>query len=364
MRILFCGGGTAGHIYPAIAIAEEIINSSASEEIMFVGRRDGAENSPIIENEWNFKSIEVLGLKRRFSFSNIRVLYKSFCAYKESKRILTDYSPDAVIGTGGYVSLPVLYAALHRKIPIFIHESNAYPGLVTRLLAPKCRRVLLGFDGASNYISKKAIVTVTGNPVRKDFCTLDKAKAKRMLGISPSKKLCVSFGGSLGAEKINETMAAHLINNQTNGNTVYIHATGRSNYEKYSKYADQTGKGVVRLVPYIDNMPLILSAADLAITRSGAITLAELAASKTPAILVPSPNVAEDHQRKNAEAYAKGGAALIIEEDDFTPEKMREALFSLLCNEQRIRSMGRAAAQLYNQSTAKRIVEIIKGDIL
>ena len=333
MKIVFTGGGTAGHVHPAIAVAERIKRENSNSDILFIGRKGGKENNIIKSSGFNLEEIDISGLKRSLSFKNLSVIKKMLTARKKAKIILSEFKPDVVFGTGGYVCLPVLLAAKSLGIKTVIHESNAYPGLSTKLLAKRSDLVLLGFPDALNDISKKANVKTVGNPIRSDFYRLTRDIARKKLGISQKEKLIVSFGGSLGAGIINGVLTEYMNYCLEEGVTVrHLHATGKAEYPYYKeKYPSLTNeKNEIRIVDYIENTPLYLHAADLAITRSGAITLAELEYTGTSAILIPSPNVAANHQYKNAIAMKKNHNCAVLEEKDLSIQTLKKAVKDVL----------------------------------
>lgn len=342
MKIVFSGGGTAGHVYPAIAMAEEIYEKYPNAEFLFIGREGGEENSAISKAGYPISHIKIEGLKRGLDIRNISVLIKAFSAEGKAKELLSDFSPDVVIGTGGYVSYPVVAAAIRLGIPTLLHESNAVPGLVTRLLSKRVNRVMLGFCECESALPKGAQCIYTGNPVRRDFTKLTRQAARRLLKLSPRDFVIVSFGGSLGAEALNKAVISSMLLEKSFPDIVHIHATGRRYYEEISKEHHELIKNSrIRILPYIDNMPKLLSAADLAITRSGAITTAELTALALPSILIPSPNVAGNHQVKNARAIEGLGGALVIEERELSKDTVFTAITELHRDRSRLNTMSK-----------------------
>ncbi|MBR2343441.1 MAG: UDP-N-acetylglucosamine--N-acetylmuramyl-(pentapeptide) pyrophosphoryl-undecaprenol N-acetylglucosamine transferase [Clostridia bacterium] len=333
MKILFCGGGTAGHVSPAIAIAEIMKGAYPGAEIAFVGRAGGDENRAITRAGYKLYTVEVEGLCRRLSPALLKSIKKAFSATAEAKKILREFSPDIVIGTGGYVSWPVIRAASGMKIKTALHESNAEAGLVTRLLATKCDVVLLNLADAKRHLPKRARTEVVGNPVHPSFSGKTKDDAKAALGIPKRDILVVSFGGSGGSEKMNDAIV-ELMRSYTSRTPRlrHIHATGRKYFPKLKEREPRLayGYGGARIVPYIENAPEMLLAADISITRSGAMTLAELSAAGTAAILIPSPNVTANHQYKNALAYKEHGGAILIPEEELSAQSLRDVLCNLV----------------------------------
>ncbi len=315
MKILLCGGGTGGHITPALAIAEYFSEHYKDAELLFVERRGGAENAPIIEKGYKLCELEIAGIERKLSIKNFHNLLLAVKALRKSRRIIKETAPDAVIGTGGYVSWPVIRAAQLRKIPTYIHESNAAPGLVTKLLAAKCKTVFLNSEEALQGLKRKDNVELVGNPVRKAFLCTDRNFARKKLGVLPNEFFIISLGGSGGSAHINEVIVDMISNYSSKRRDIkHFHATGRKRFEAVSKKFKKSSN--VLIAPYFNDMPILLNACDVVISRSGAMTLAEITAAGAASILIPSPNVTGDHQLKNAKSLEKRRGAIIIEEKE------------------------------------------------
>ncbi len=337
MRIVFCGGGTGGHVTPMLAMADILRQSDKDAELFFIGRRGGKENEAIRRAGFIPHEIEISGLKRGLSPSNITVAFRAVSARREAKRLLADIAPDAVIGTGGYVCWPVLSAARALGIKRAIHESNAVPGLVTRLCCRSVNLVMLGYGEAKKRLPRCKSV-VTGNPVRGAVGRISRSRARAALGIPRDKTVVLSFGGSLGAEAINSVMSELIEVDGGSSGILFIHATGRREYERYK---DIGGKGA-RILPYIDDMPVYLAAADIAVTRCGAMTLAELEAAGLCSILIPSPNVTANHQYENARALSNAGAAVMITEEELSSERLFGEICRLAKNPAKAKEMKEA----------------------
>lgn len=329
MRILFCGGGTAGHITPALAIAESILEKQPDAEILFVGREGGDENKMIEKYGFEIKTVNIHGFTRSISLDNVKNLFYVASALKKSRAIIKEFSPDVVVGTGGYVTWPVVRGASLLKIPTVIHESNACPGLVTKLLAPKCDRVLLNLIGTEKEFRKRKNIRIVGNPVRDEFLSLTKAEARRRLGVSSKEFLISSFGGSGGARTINDAVIALMKSHSANNKGIrHIHGCGNKYHEELKKEFPEFFKGKCGCIikPYIDDMPTVIRASDAVISRCGAMTLSELSAVGAASILIPSPNVTNNHQYKNAKLMADSGAAIMIEEKELTERTLLDAV--------------------------------------
>lgn len=359
MRIIFCGGGTAGHITPAIAIAEHILKEDKNAELLFIGREGGEENRAIEKCGFRLLAVKIQGFKRKLSLENIKILRTALKARKKAKSIIKEFSPDVVIGTGGYVSWPVLRAAQGLGIPTAIHESNACPGLVTKLLAPKCDVVLLNLDGSEHEFKRKDNIKIVGNPVKEEFLTLDKISAKRKLGISQKEILISSFGGSGGSEKINEAIAELMRSHSSKYRNIrHIHSCGNKYYkalkESYPDLFKNKNNGCI-IKPYIDDMPTVITASDIIISRCGAMTLAEISAAGIASILIPSPNVTNNHQYKNARLICDGGGAIMITEADLSPRALLDAV-RLLETDVNLRTSMAEKMKKYHVKNSKDII--------
>jgi len=366
MRILFCGGGTAGHVNPSIAVAEALLMADGRSSVAFVGRKNGRENAIITDNGYKLYTLDVYGLKRSFSLQNIKNIYKALLAEKKAKEIIREFTPDAVFGTGGYVSLPVLRAAIRMKIPAFIHESNSAPGLVTRLLAKKCTKVFLGAKSYNESLNLLSNVMVTGTPIRGAFGKMSRRDARRELGLSEKDIFIVSAGGSIGAERFNSVIIEVMKRfSRKDIRIKHTHASGARFYESIKNTEPELCRGIsgCKIIPYINNMPTLLSAADIAITRCGAATLAELALCATPSILIPSPNVTDDHQKKNAEIFENTNAALMLEEKYLSYDSLIKNLTVMLKSEQQRRAFSKNIKKLSAPNAAKIILEQISENI-
>ncbi len=316
MRVLFCGGGTAGHVNPAIAIAQTILRNSPSSEIAYVTTKGGIENKLVSFKKFE---IEMAGLKRSLSLSNIKTVFLTLNAIKVSKEIIKDFKPDIIVGTGGYACFPVIFAGHSLGVKTVVHESNAIPGKALKMLEKKVDRVFLNFKEAKKYLKCKGKIVHTGNPIRESFGMLDKNVAKTKLGIK-EKYVILCYGGSLGARAINEG-ALQLIENLIieDKNIRFIWASGKNEYkDMYYLLKDKGFDSLKNLEfnEYIYDMAEKIACADVVICRSGAMSISELAFCKKCAILVPSPNVVDNHQYKNAKALSSVSAAILLPESE------------------------------------------------
>lgn len=366
MKILFAGGGTAGHINPALAIAGYVKERQPDAEILYVGKIGGMEERLVPQAGIEFKGISVQGFSRKISLKglkeNIITISKAISGGKAAKKIIKEFAPDICVGTGGYVSGPVLRAAAQLGIPTIIHEQNAFPGVTNKMLAKHADRVMLAMPAAKKHFKGHPKFTETGNPVRGAILTADRDESRKLLGLD-ERPVILSFGGSLGAQIVNESIADIIARSAKDGKYQHIHAYGQ--YGKWfpdllkDKGADLDNADNLDIREYINDMPVCLAAADLVIARAGAITLSEIQVKGKPSILIPSPNVAENHQYHNAMALVENNAAVMIEEKDLTPEKLTEEIDKLAGDPERLKQYGKNAKEMAVDDAAKRIYSVI-----
>ena len=367
MKVLMTGGGTGGHVYPAIAIANTIKNNIPDAEIAFVGTPKGIENRICRAEGYDIFHVEVKGISRSLSPANIKAFYLALVSPIRAKKILKEFKPDVVIGTGGYVSWPIISAAVSEGIPTLLHESNVYPGLTVRKLQDKVDRVLLNFEETAKYLKKagdKHLLCV-GNPLRRGFETVTKSEARRKLGIPENAKVLLSYGGSRGSQRLNETAVEVMkLMSEKGSDVIHIHSTGdigaaafKENFKKYG--LDKNSN--IRVSEYIHNMPETMAAADVIICRAGAMTVSEISMMKKAAIFIPSPNVVENHQYKNAKLLADENAAVVFEEKELTPEKLANEAERLL-NDPDLRLEMEENVYAFSNLSANRLIydEIIR----
>ena len=346
MKVLFAGGGTAGHINPAIAVAGYIKQKHPDAEIVFIGTKRGMESRLVPQAGYEFHTIDVEGFQRKLSLENIKrnisAVSKLLGASNAARKLLMQLKPDVVVGTGGYVSAPVLSQAAKLGIKCCIHEQNAFAGKTNKMLAPKVDAVMLAMPEAAKFIKPKNDPIIVGNPVRQSIIDMKKDEARKSLGLD-ERPVILSFGGSLGARRINETVADVIAAHWQSGKYVHYHATGKYGTELMPALLKEKGVDMsaenLRITEYIDNMDLLMAAADLVICRAGAITVSELAVQGKPAILIPSPNVAENHQFYNAMTLVSRDAAELIEEKDLTGSLLAERTLALIADGARLRQM-------------------------
>lgn len=369
MRFLFSCGGTAGHINPAIGVAGRLRQLMPDCEILFIGAEGMMETNLVPREGYDIKTVKISNISRSLSLAgvkhNIDTIKYVVMSIGEAKKIIRDFAPDVVIGTGGYVCYPVLKAAHALKIPTLVHESNAVPGLTTKMLSGIVDCVMVGFEKAKENYPKGTNVVYTGTPVRTDFHDGDKAAAKRELGIREDEPLVMSVWGSLGSGHMNGIMESFAPIAAEKRCFRLIHSAGMGGYGKLSKHLDEVcpdrlEKGVdVR--PYIYDMPRVMAAADLIMCRSGASTLAELAALGKSALLVPSPNVTNNHQEKNARVLEAVGGARVHLEGEFTAESLYNEVCDMLSDSARLAEMGRAMHSAGVADATEKIADLILG---
>lgn len=360
MRILMTGGGTAGHINPALAIADKLKKEHPDAEILFVGAAGRMETRLVPQAGYALQAIKMSGFSRKLTpagiLHNIRAVYRALAAGITCGKIIRRFQPDIAIGTGGYVSGPVLRKAAKMGIPVVVHEANALPGVTVKMLCKYAAAVLVCNDEAKKRLDARNII-VTGNPVKAAFTGYDRATARKELGLD-ERPLVLSFGGSLGAEKINNAMVTVLKNSMAAGDMQHIHATGKGNFDAFAAAVGDVPAGV-QIREYIDDMPRCMAAADLVISRCGAMTLAELPIAAKPSILIPSPYVAENHQFFNAQVLVNRGAAVCIEEKDLSGDALWSAVETLVRDPEKRRAMAAGAASLAVPDATDRIYAAI-----
>ena len=368
MRVLMACGGTGGHINPALAIADIIKTAYPDAEFLFAGTPKGMEAKLVPQAGYNLETIKVAGFQRRLSLKNVGRNVKA-AAYlaasgKRAKQIIEGFKPDIAIGTGGYAAGPVIRKAAKMGIPTAIHEQNAYPGVTNRLLSKEADYVMLTVIEALDYMEKDSFeYSVTGLPVRSSITAVSRSEARRKLGLDDGFTI-LSFGGSLGAGCINETMTAAIkwhVGKKLNIN--HIHGYGGMGKDSFPQAMKEAGIPLksdrLRITEYINDMDICLAAADLVICRSGASTLAELEAAGKASILIPSPVVAGNHQYHNAMVLGKAGAAVVIEQKDATDEKVINTIESLYNDRDRLAVMSESAAKLHLKDTPQRILDVV-----
>ncbi len=319
-RFLLAGGGTGGHLFPAIAVAEQIKKLKPEAKILFVGTKDKIEAKVVPEKGFNFKTIWVSGFSRKFKLENLIFPFKLLIAMIQSLIINIKFKPKVMIGAGAYVSGPVAIGASVMGAKIILLEQNSYPGITNRLLEKKAHQIHICFEETKKYFREKSKLRVTGNPIRIDLQLIPKDEALSKLGLDKTKKTLLVIGGSLGAGTVNEALEKNLTRLLDKGIQI-IWQTGKQYFEKYKKHLSDT----VKVFPFIEDMNVAYSAADLVVARAGATTIAEVAALGLPVIFIPSTIVAANHQLMNAKALVENDAAVIVKD-----EELKDKLYSVV----------------------------------
>ena len=332
MKVLLSGGGTGGHVYPAIAIANKIKEENPDCEILFVGTEKGIESEIVPKYGYELKTVTVQGFRRKIDFENVKRVFKLCKGLEQSRRIVKKFKPDIVIGTGGYVSGPVLFNSALNKTITIVHEQNSFPGVTNKILSKMVTRVLTSFEDSHERFPEESRdkLVLTGNPVRKEILQARKSISRKKLGISEDKKMILCYGGSGGSKEINEAMLL-VIKNMVKEDIAFIFATGKVYYDEFIESLGEVSlKPYQRVIPYLDNMADGLAASDIVIGSAGAISLAEITALGKPSIIIPKAYTAENHQEYNAKSIESQGAGIAILEKDLTPERLNEVVFKLL----------------------------------
>lgn len=361
LRVVISGGGTGGHIFPAISIANAIRNRFPNAEILFIGAEGRMEMSKVPAAGYNIEGLDIQGLDRKRLHRNVVVLWKYYKSLKKAKMLLKKFSPDIAVGVGGYASAPTLRKAASIGIPTLIQEQNSYAGVTNKHLAQKATKICVAYEGMERFFPKSKIV-LTGNPVRQDLITdgIEKDQAYEYFGLQPDKKTILIIGGSLGSHTINCGILNHL--NELRDNQVQIlwQCGGYYKNRMAEQLEKSPNKEKIRLYDFINRMDLAYKIADLVVSRAGAGAISELCLLGKPAILIPSPNVAEDHQTKNAQALAKKGGAVVIE-DKVAESMLLTSALELVKNDARLEKLSSNIAEMAQINSADRIVdEIIK----
>ncbi len=360
MKFMICGGGTGGHVSPAVSIYEELKSRAPDSSFCFIGREGGSENAAYVATGEALRLLDMQGVNGKSPVAMLRGLLRAAASLGRARKIIKSEKPDVIIGTGGYVCWPMLTVGKRMRIPTVIHESNAYPGLTARLVARSADLTLLNYSEAAKHLKGVKAETV-GNPLRREFYTVKRRSARRNLGVREGEFLILSFGGSLGAERLNEAILMLMRSYSSKDKGVkHIHATGRTYFERIDrKELRALNECGCIVVPYIDSMAEAMHAADLIISRCGAMTISEINEVGVASILIPSPNVADDHQRKNGSFMAKAGAAVMIEEEELTERRLTDAVRSLRRDTLRRETMGMRAKRLARENAARVICDKI-----
>jgi UDP-N-acetylglucosamine--N-acetylmuramyl-(pentapeptide) pyrophosphoryl-undecaprenol N-acetylglucosamine transferase len=350
MRAIIAAAGTAGHINPGIAIANKIKQEEKNSEILFIGTTRGLENDLVPRAGYELKTIDAYGLSKKISINNIKNMYKTYKGIGEAKKIIKDFKPDVVIGTGGYICGPVVMAASRKNIPVIMHESNAFPGKATKWLAGKAKTVLISFEEAREKLTKAQNIVYTGTPVKikkQEYGINKKSEIIKQAGLKETKPIILIFGGSQGAKKINEAIL-EIIKNKLNYNYQIMWATGPKQYDNIKEELEKSRLNInyienIKIVPYIYNMEELMNVSDIIVARSGAMTITEISNLGKPSILIPLPNVSGDHQLHNAKVLENVGAARIILNDKLNGVILNDTIQEIVLDKEKMQKMGKMA---------------------
>ena len=364
MRIVFTCGGTGGHIYPAIAVAKLFRERQPGCEILFIGAEDGMENKIVPREGFRLETLKISNDQRSLTpkalWHNVTTLCNMAGSLQKARRILRGFRPDVIVGTGGHASFPALREGARLQIPTAVHESNAVPGLTTRMVEKRVSRVMVSFEESRERYTDPSRVVVTGTPVREQFLYTSREEARRALKLD-ERPLVVSYWGSLGAREMNKKIAQFMKREIEAGEPFqHIHATGSFGWRWMPEYVKELGVDLaahpsVQMQEYIYDMPVVMAAADLVICRAGAATISEVCASGTPCVMVPSPNVTDNHQEKNALALSKTGAAVLVREAECDGKMLFDTAKKILDEPDRLRTMRAAASNTAVVDAAERI---------
>lgn len=358
---LVSGGGTGGHIFPALSIANEIRRRYPEAEILFVGAEGRMEMERVPAAGYEIKGLPVCGFDRKHLLRNVKVLFKLWKSIRLAKKILKDFKPDIAIGVGGYASGPMLKAAQKKGIPTLLQEQNSYAGVTNKLLAKNAKCICVAYEGMERFFPEDKIV-LTGNPVRRNLleCNATQEEARKAMGIDPEKATILIIGGSLGARTVNESIIGGLEKLGAAADDVQVvWQTGKFYDQQCKEALAKSGVKNVIQMPFISNMDMAYRAADLVISRAGASSISELQLLGKPSILVPSPNVAEDHQTKNALALANRDAAIMVTDAE-APEKLVDAMLATVNDKDKLHSLSANVLRMALLNSAERIVDEVE----
>lgn len=359
---MISGGGTGGHIYPALAIANAWMEKHPDTEILFVGAEGKMEMQKVPEAGYRIEGLKVAGLQRSLSLSNLSFPFKLLVSLNKSKELLRTFKPNAVVGVGGYASGPLLYSAQGKGIPTMIQEQNSYAGLTNKLLAKKAKKICVAYPGMEKFFPADKI-QYTGNPVRKDILHLEgkKEKAFQHFGLEEGKKVLLVLGGSLGARTINQAVLADMEGLEKEGYQV-LWQSGKFYFSEMSEKVKTSRLKHIHVLEFIREMDLAYAAADVVVSRAGALSVSELSLVGKPVVFIPSPNVAEDHQTKNAMAFVQADAAVLLKDIEAVG-KLKSTINQLMADSNKVRSLGENIQKLAKPKAAEEIVKVLESII-
>ncbi|GKQ42849.1 UDP-N-acetylglucosamine--N-acetylmuramyl-(pentapeptide) pyrophosphoryl-undecaprenol N-acetylglucosamine transferase [Companilactobacillus sp. RD055328] len=356
MRVIVSGGGTGGHIYPAIALINQLKERNLLDDVLYVGTKSGLESRIVKDLNIPFTTVEIQGFKRKLSLDNIKTVNLFFSSISKSKKIIKEFKPDIVIGTGGYVSSAVVYAAHKMKVPTIIHEQNSIAGVTNKFLGHFVDKIAISFAEVATEFPEKSKLILTGNPRAQEVIKIKPNERLSEFNLVPHKPTVLIFGGSRGARPLNSAVVDSISSfNEANYQVLFV--TGKIHYDNVIKQISAKKNPNVSVVPYVDEMPEILPDVSLIVGRSGATSIAEITALGIPAIFIPSPYVTHDHQTKNAEILEKVGAASVIKESDLTKESLLESINNIMGNAEVYKNMEEESKELGIPNAADLLID-------
>ncbi len=351
MKVLIAAGGTGGHIYPGIAIAKYIMSKQPEAQIVFVGTDRGLEKDLVPKEGFEIKLIRVKGFKRKLSIDTLKTVKEMFLGLNDAKNIVKKFKPDIVVGTGGYVCGPVLFAAWQHKVPTLIHEQNAFPGVTNRILSKFVNKVAVSFPEASHYFKNKKKIVTSGNPIRSEFKDNDRKVARENLNIPLDATLIVTTGGSQGAQSINKSMLEVIKQYKDEKHVHIIHITGKNQYENVMSLLEEQHIAIanhknIQVLPYTYDMPNLLKSCNLVIARAGAVTVSEICAVGRGSILIPYPYATDNHQEFNARVITEKNGGILILDKDLNGKLLCDEISKLIFNKEKMQKMEKVSYEL------------------
>ncbi|QSX06151.1 undecaprenyldiphospho-muramoylpentapeptide beta-N-acetylglucosaminyltransferase [Sedimentibacter sp. zth1] len=362
MRVLITGGGTGGHINPALAIAQKIVEVDDKNSILYVGTKSGMESDLVPKQGFEFETISAKYLERKISLENLKTVAISIKGVVQSMKIIKQYKPDVVVGTGGYVCGPVVLAASLKKIPTMIHEQNVFPGITNKLLSRVVNKIAISFEEASKYFKYKNKLTVVGNPVRKEVINSNRYESRKKFKLKTNDVFIYSFGGSGGQKSLNDAIIRYINTIKNSQNIRLLHVTGKRLYKDFYETLEKENVVIpsnVTVVDYMYDSPSALSASDLVIGSAGAITIAEITKIGVPSILIPKAYTAENHQEYNARALENKGASVVVLERELSGNKLSETIDKIVNNEKQLKAMSLNSKKIGVLNSEEEIFKII-----
>ncbi|MBU8907109.1 undecaprenyldiphospho-muramoylpentapeptide beta-N-acetylglucosaminyltransferase [Desertibacillus haloalkaliphilus] len=359
MRVIISGGGTGGHIYPALSLVKEIKKTNEHADLLYIGTENGLESKIVPREGIPFKTITISGFRRKLSVENVKTIYRFLKGVRDAKKMIKDFRPDVVVGTGGYVCGPVVYAAAKLNIPTIIHEQNSVPGLTNKFLSRYVDKVAISFSESTRYFPQEKVV-YTGNPRATEVIDTDGERGRASVGLADGKKTVLIVGGSRGARPINEAFLEVLPEAKIR-DYQFLYVTGDVHYDSVMNEVKKQGNPENVLIrPFIHNMPEVLAGVDLVVARAGATSLAEITALGIPSILIPSPYVTNNHQEKNAQALRKEGAAYVRLEQEMNGEKLMKDIDEILTTNGKWEEMHQSSQSLGMPRAAQDLYGLMK----